>query len=155
MRGILRAGLALAVAGVSVGLWPAIGAAAPACAPTLAPADEALLTGLINAERKAEHIPKVVTQAELLRLGRKKSMAMARGGAFAHSGSMAWANGRAGAQNIAMAPSATEAFQAMLESPAHRQNMLSKQYRLTGIGAARDCSGQIFFTINLMAPPPR
>jgi uncharacterized protein YkwD len=137
--------------GVCAGLAPAIGAAAPACTPTLAPADEALLTGLINAERRAEGIPKVVKQAELQRQGRKKSVAMARGGNFAHAGSMAWAQGRTGAQNIAMAPSAIDAFQAMLNSPAHRQNMLSPVYRLTGVGAARDCAGQIYFTVNLMA----
>lgn len=154
MRGTLRAGLTAAIVGVCAGLVPSTGAAA--CTPALSPSDEATLTGLINAERRAEKIPKVVKQAELLKQGRKKSMAMARGAAFAHaSGSLNWANGRAGAQNIAMAPSAAEAFQAMLASPAHRANMLSREYRLTGIGAARDCSGQIFFTVNLMAPPPR
>jgi len=153
MRGILRAGLALATTGVCVGLVPAIGAAAP-CTPTVSPAEEAALTGLINAQRRAEKVPKVVNQGELLRQGRKKSIAMARGGAFAHAGGMDWAQGRKGAQNIAMAPSAAVAFQAMLDSPAHRANMLSAAYRLTGVGAARDCAGQIFFTVNLMAPTP-
>ena len=155
MRGTLRAAMAVAATGMCFGLWPAVGGAAPACTPTVAPADESLLMVLINAERRAEHVPKVVKQAELLRQGRKKSMAMARGGVFAHSGSMGWADGRVGAQNLAMAPSAIDAFQAMLNSPAHRANMLSREYRLTGIGAARDCSGQIFFTVNLMAPPPK
>ena len=155
MRGTLRAGLAAAIVGVCAGLVPSLGVAAP-CRPVLSPSDEARLTALINRERRAEKIPKVVKQAALRTQGRKKSMAMARGAAFAHSsGSLSWAHGRAGAQNIAMAPSAGEAFQAMLESPAHRANMLSRAYRLTGIGAARDCTGQIFFTVNLMAPPPR
>jgi uncharacterized protein YkwD len=156
MRGTLRAGVALALTGLGAGLAPAIaGAAPPACTPVLAPVDEAVLTGLINAERRAEGIPKVVRQAELQRQGRKKSVAMARGGSFSHSGAMSWAQGRPGAQNIAMAPSAIDAFQAMLNSPAHRQNMLSPDYRLTGVGAARDCTGQIYFTVNLAAPAPR
>jgi uncharacterized protein YkwD len=153
MRGTLRAGLSVALVGVCAGLVPSVGTAAPAsCAPALSPTDEAILTGLINAERRAEKIPKVVKQAELLKQGRKKSMAMARGARFAHSSAgLKWADGRAGAQNIAMAPSAAEAFQAMMNSPAHRTNMLSATYRLTGVGAARDCTGQIFFTVNLMS----
>ena len=153
MRGTLRAGLSAALVGVCAGLVPSVGTAAPApCAPALSPTDEAILTGLINAERRAEKIPKVVKQAELLRQGRKKSLAMARGAAFTHSsGSLRWANGRAGAQNIAMAPNAASAFQMMMDSPPHRANMLSRDYRLTGVGAARDCAGQMFFTVNLMA----
>lgn len=145
----------MAMTGVCAGLAPAIAGAAPACTPALAPADEALLTGLINAERRAGGIPKVVKQAELQRQGRKTSMAMARGGNFSHSGAMSWAQGRPGAQNIAMASSAIDAFQAMLNSPAHRQNMLAPGYRLTGVGAARGCSGEIYFTVNLSAPTPR
>ncbi len=152
MRGTLRAGIALATAGICVGLLPTGAGAATACKPVVSPGDEAVLTGLINAQRRAENVPKVVKQAELLRQGRKKSLAMARGARFAHSGGgMAWAHGRSGAQNIAMAPSATEAFQAMLDSPAHRANMLAREYRLTGVGAARDCTGLIFFTVNLMS----
>ena len=150
MRRTLRAGLAVAMTGLALGAVPALGA--DACKPVIAPQDEALLTGLINAERRAEHVPKVVKRTDLLRQGRKKSMQMARGGAFSHAGAMAWAQGHHGAQNIAMAPSAIEAFQAMLNSPEHRANMMSKDYRLTGVGAARSCSGQIFFTVNLMAP---
>ena len=150
MRGTMRAGLTAALAGVCAGLVPSVGAAAP-CTPVLSPSDEAALTGLINAERRAKKVPKVVKKTTLRKQGRKKSMAMARGAAFAHSGPLRWAHGRAGAQNIAMAPSALEAFQAMLKSPSHRANMLSRRYGLTGIGAARDCAGQIFFTVNLMA----
>lgn len=149
MRGTLRAGLTLAVTGLLAGAVPALGAGA--CKPAVSPTDEAVLQGLINAERRAEHVPKIVRQASLLKEGRKKSMQMARGGAFSHAGAMAWAQGHRSAQNIAEAPSAIDAFQAMLNSPEHRANMLSKDYRLTGVGAARDCSGQIFFTVNLMA----
>jgi uncharacterized protein YkwD len=155
MRGTLRAGLAVAVAGICAGILPSIAGAAPACTPVASPADEATLAGLINAQRRAEHVPKVVKQADLMRQGRKKSMAMAAGAKFAHSasGGLSFAHGGAGAQNIAMAPTVQEAFQAMLDSPPHRANMMSKEYRLTGVGAARDCNGEIFFTVNLMAPP--
>jgi uncharacterized protein YkwD len=110
------------------------------------------MADLINAQRRAAKLPKVVKQAGLLKQGRTKSLAMARGARFAHArDGMAWAHGRAGAQNIAMAPSVGEAFQAMLDSPAHRANMMAREYRLSGVGAARDCTGLIFFTVNLMS----
>ena len=51
-----------------------------------------------------------------------------------------------------MAPSAAAAFRAMLASPGHRQNLLSRAWRYTGVGAAVRCDGMVFFTINLMAP---
>lgn len=150
MRGTLRAGLALALTSLVAGSVPALGA--DACKPAVSPTDEAVLQGLINAERRAEHVPKVVKQTKLLKQGRKKSMKMASGGAFSHAGAMAWAQGHSAAQNIAMAPSAVDAFQQMLNSPEHRANMLSGDYRLVGVGAARDCIGNLFFTVNLMAP---
>ena len=34
---------------------------------------------------------------------------------------------------------------------AHRANMMAREYRLTGVGAARDCTGLIYFTVNLMS----
>lgn len=152
MRGSLRAGLALMTTGLCAGLLPGAAGAAPACKPTLSPADEAVMADLINAQRRAAKLPKVVKQAGLLKQGRTKSLAMARGARFAHArDGMAWAHGRAGAQNIAMAPSVGEAFRAMLESPAHRANMMAREYRLSGVGAARDCTGLIFFTVNLMS----
>ncbi len=151
MRGTLRAGIAVATTGLALGLVPSIAGAASTCRPTLAPAEEAVLAGLINAQRRAEGVPRVVTQGRLLKAGRKKSITMARGGAFAHALRRRSPTGGAAAQNIAMAPTADLAFAAMLASPAHRANMLAKQYRLTGIGAARACDGQVYFTINLMS----
>ena len=151
MRGPPRAGFAVASAGLCAALWPATAGAAPACAPAVSPADEVVLTELINAQRHAEGVPRVVTQPALVAAGRRKSMAMARGGAFNHSGSLAFAQGGAGAQNIAEAPTVQVAFQSMLASPAHRRAMLARAFRRTGVGAARDCAGQIFFTVNLTA----
>jgi len=152
LRSALRTGLGVAVAGLAAGLLPS--AAGAACAPAVVPADEAALTAMIAAQRRAAKAPKVVTDSTLLKAGRRKSLAMARGGAFAHTGSMAWAQGRAGAQNIAMAPTPGLAFRAMLASPAHRRNLMAKEWRFTGVGAARDCAGQVFYTVNFMAPPP-
>lgn len=154
MRSALRIGLGVAVAGLAAGFLPTAAGAAPACTPAVVPADEAALTAMIAAQRRIAKAPEVVEDGALLKAGRRKSLAMARGGAFTHAGSMTWAQGRAGAQNIAMAPTPELAFRAMLASPAHRRNIMANEWRFTGVGAARDCSGQVFFTVNLMAPPP-
>jgi len=147
-------GCGLAVAGLAVGLLiPTAAAAQTACEPVAVPASERALTTLIAAERKAAKVGKVSKDAVLIKAGRKKSLKMARGGKFAHNGSMAWAQGRSGGQNLAMAPSAQLAMQAMLASPPHRANIRSGEWRLTGVGAAADCKGQIFFTVNFAGPP--
>ena len=157
MRSVaLRAGAALGLVAFALALALAPGAAAapPSCPTGLSPASEAALTAMINQARQAEGIARVKKDPVLKRAGRKKSMAMARGGAFSHSsgGRLPWAGGRAAGQNIAMAFSAGDAFQAMLASPGHRRNLLSRSWRYTGAGAAARCDGMVFFTINLMAP---
>jgi uncharacterized protein YkwD len=133
---------------------PATASAAPKCPTALSPGDEATVTAMINQTRAANGLAKVKRDRTLVAVGRRKSMAMANGAAFAHStsGKLPWAGGRAAGQNIAMAPSAAAAFQAMLQSPGHRANILASAWRLTGVGAAIRCDGMVFFTINLMAP---
>lgn len=154
-----RAGIGALIAGLAVALVPGTSSAADACKrPALVPADEAALTAMINQARKAEGVRKVAKHPALRRAGRTKSMQMAAGGRFAHSderrsSGMSWADGRAAGQNLAMARDARSAFTAMLRSPSHRRNLLASDWRFTGVGAARDCEGRIFFTINLMAPP--
>jgi uncharacterized protein YkwD len=153
----LRVAVVSGLAALAVGVASGEAAGAPACAPSVSPDDEAALTAMINQTRAAQRIPKVKSDRVLLSAGRKKSMAMANGGAFAHSAgaSLPWAKGRAAGQNIAMAPTAAGAFQAMLASPGHRRNLLERSWRFTGVGVASRCDGMLFFTINLMAPPPQ
>jgi uncharacterized protein YkwD len=112
------------------------------------------MTALINAQRVASGLKKVSTNATLRKAGRAQSMGMARGARFAHSTPLAWANGRAAAQNIAYAPSTTDAFQAMMASPEHRANLMGAAWRQTGVGVARNCEGTLYFTVNLLAAPP-
>ncbi len=110
------------------------------------------MTALINAQRVASGVKKVSTNATLRKAGRAQSLAMARGARFAHAAPLHWANGRAAAQNIAYAPTTTEAFQAMMASPEHRSNLLGAAWRQTGVGVARTCGGTLYFTVNLLAP---
>ncbi len=152
MRRALRAGCGVAVAAVAlVGLPVAEDAAAASdCAATPARADEAAMAKLIAAKRRATEAPKVRGDARLTKVGRAKSMAMAKGAPFAHASGLPWADGRRGGQNIAMADTAAEAFTAMLGSPGHRANIVSRAWRYSGVGAARACDGQIFFTLNFL-----
>ena len=77
---------------------------------------------------------------------------MAAAGPSRTLAALSWAGGHAAGQNIAMAPTATDAFQAMLNSPQHRaQHARSRLAATSGVGAARDCAGQIYFTVNFLA----
>lgn len=152
MQGRRIAALGATAAGLIAAALPSTGAAATACTPSVSPKDEVTLAKLINAQRRAVPVPVVSRLAELRRAGRAKSLNMAGGGAFSHADGLSWAAGRAGGQNIAMAPTAAIAFRTMLKSPPHRRNMLDSSWRFGGVGAARACDGQIFFTVNFLAP---
>jgi uncharacterized protein YkwD len=149
-----RAGIVAAIAGLVAAFAPGGAVAAPACPAAVSPGDESALTAMINQTRRANGLAKVAGDKVLKVAGRQKSLAMAKGGAFAHASTakLPWANGRAAGQNIAMASSTGVAFEAMLASPGHRQNLLAPSWRYTGVGVAARCDGMLFFTINLMAP---
>jgi uncharacterized protein YkwD len=150
----LWAAIVGAIAGLAAAAVPEGADAAPGCAATPLPADEAALTAMINQARTAQGVARVTRDRVLRAAGRRKSMAMAKGAAFAHaSGELPWARGRAAGQNIAMATSAGAAFKAMLESPGHRHNLMGRGWGYTGVGAAARCDGMLFVTINFMAPP--
>lgn len=127
-------------------------AAAPECTVRPAVKQERTMMRLIAADRRAVGAKAVRGNGKLRRAGRAKSRTMAAGGAFTHSGSMAWADGRAAGQNIAMAPNARVAFLAMLRSAGHRANIRDADWRLAGVGAARGCGRQVFFTLNFLGP---
>ncbi|HSJ73478.1 MAG TPA: CAP domain-containing protein [Miltoncostaeaceae bacterium] len=154
MRLVASRAALVGAAALAAAALPGAAAAAPACPVAPSPVDEASLTVMINQTRAAQGVAKVKKDQVLMTAGRRKSMAMAKGAAFAHSsgGKLPWAKGRAAGQNIAMAPSAAAAFQAMLKSPGHRANILGRSWRFTGVGAAMRCDGMVFFTVNLMAP---
>ncbi len=152
MQGSRIAALGAIAAGIVAAALPSTGAAAPACTPSLSPAAEARLSTLINASAARCRCPpspaaRSCVARDVSRVSRWPAAAPSR-----TPKSLRWAAGHAGGQNIAMAPSAAIAFRAMLKSPPHRRNMLASAWRFGGIGAARGCNGQIFFTVNFLAP---
>ena len=126
-------------------------AAAASCAKgSVSPAAEAAMLKLVNARRSNAGQAPVRISTGLRKAGRRTSSAMARGAAFAHD-SLRWARGRGAAQNLAMAPRTRAAFAAMMGSADHRRNLLGSRFTRIGVGAARDCNGLTYYTINLLA----
>ena len=97
-------------------------------------------------------LPALRADARLARTAAAHARRMARAGEIFHDNLMAWANGRAVAQNVAYGSSGTEAYFAMWNSPPHRTAMLARRYRMMGIGAARACDGTVMVSMNLAAP---
>src|SRR5712691_8897388 len=49
-------------------------------------------------------------------------------------------------ENVAMGTSIDYAQSALINSPAHRQNILDPRFNYVGIGAATDAAGQVYIT---------
>lgn len=125
------------------------GAGAGACSPS--PSAEASIVASTNATRAARGLSKLRRDDHIGDAARSWSARMARSGAFEHS-TLAWRRGRNAGENIAQAPSAGQAYQGLLDSPSHLENIVGRAWRFVGIGAVR-CGGPLFVTMNLMAGP--
>jgi putative nucleotidyltransferase with HDIG domain len=106
----------------------------------------------IAAARESAGIPALRANPRLTRVANRHARKMALSGSIWHDNLAAWANGRAVAQNVAYGATGNEAFTAMWKSGSHRAAMMSRKYRLVGIGAARSCDGEIMVSVDLMAP---
>lgn len=140
--------LAALAAAATLPLLPETATAAKCVNGTVTPAAEADMLNQINERRSTAGVRPLKGSPRLTAAGRKSARSMARTGDFQHDGFW-WARGRAVAQNIAMAPEVTRAVTAMMRSAPHRRNILNTRLNRAGVGAARDCSGQIYFTLNL------
>jgi uncharacterized protein YkwD len=149
--GVTMAALLAACAGL-LAYGPAPAGAATCTLGQVTPSAERNMLRRINAERRAQGHRPVRHSVRLRALGRHSSIRMARGAAFQH-GSLSWARGAPAGQNLAWAFSVPSAVGAMMNSTGHRRNMLDRRWRSVGIGGARDCRGQIVFTINFSARP--
>lgn len=149
---ILRGRACLLTLVAAAAVWPLAQSTASAAACTrgaVTPAAEASMLRQVNAYRATAGVAPLRVETRLRNAGRQSARSMARGGTFAHDGFW-WAGGRVGAQNIAMAPGARGAVKAMMRSAPHRRNILNRQLHRAGVGAAKDCAGQVYFTLNLV-----
>jgi uncharacterized protein YkwD len=114
--------------------------------PDRAAAESRVVTA-IQATRAGHDLPPLEARPELTEVARRHSEAMLAAGTLAHvlpgSGTPAERLHRArvpfalALENVAMGASALAAHRAAEESPAHRQNILSREVTRVGIGIAR------------------
>jgi uncharacterized YkwD family protein len=146
---------------------PTVSKPAPAPTPTVTPApatnttagmtaEEQQMLNLVNAERAKNGLAPLKADSTLTTMARDKSQDMITSNYFAHQSptygspfDMMAKYGvtyRAAGENIAGNQSVTAAFNAWMNSPGHRANILGSQYNLTGIGIVHGGPYGIMFT---------
>jgi uncharacterized protein YkwD/uncharacterized membrane protein required for colicin V production len=125
---------------------------------TVDPTAEARMLELLNRERAAQGLVPLVVDEKLRRAAREHSEEMVRLRYFAHEsptqGSpfdrMSRAGARFGAagENLAFAPTVEAAHRGLMNSPEHRKNILTPEFRRVGVGAVAAGSWGRMFTQN-------
>ncbi len=106
--------------------------------------DERKMFALTNTERVSNGLPALKWDEQLVTIGRAHDADMLTRGYFSHMtpegkspvdrADAARYVYRLFGENIALAPSVVEAHQALMKSPGHRANILSKEFTKIGIG---------------------
>jgi len=109
----------------------------------------------VNATRARAGLPGLVEDSRLDKIAVEHAMDMAQNGYFGHasrSGQTPFdrmANARitytSAGENVAEAPDEPTAYQGLLDSPPHLQNILRRQFSRVGIGAVDGPGGEMFF----------
>jgi uncharacterized protein YkwD len=130
----------------------------------LAKTEQAVLD-LANAERKKLQLPPLIAEPLLTKAARQHSANMAKQSRLEHTLDEKSVGGRLDAvgyvwircgENIALGPrTPAEAVSAWMESPSHRDNLLSKDFTHIGVASATASDGQHYWTMVLAAPLPK
>ncbi|MEK8131281.1 CAP domain-containing protein [Paenibacillus filicis] len=118
-------------------------------------AEERQMVGLVNQARAAAGLAPLEVDADLPKVARLKSQDMAGKSYFSHESPTYGSpfdmmkqfgiSYRTAGENIACSPSVNAAHQQLMDSPAHRANILSKEFTHIGIGiVAEGQCGKIF-----------
>src|SRR5919204_3831845 len=128
----------------------------PNLRPTPDPSAEARMLELLNRERAAQGLVGLVSDDRLRDAARAHSEEMVRLRYFAHDSPVAGspfdritrAGARFGAagENLAFAPTVDAAHRGLMNSPEHRKNILTPQFRRVGIGVVTAGSWGKMFT---------
>jgi uncharacterized protein YkwD len=123
---------------------------APAASPS-ADEDEARLVELVNAERTSGGLAPVAADWAIGQVARGWTAQMAAAGSLAHNPAYAaqiWASLPCGAvaENVGFASSLDQVHAALMNSPAHRANILNPAFSRIGVGVAADGSGRLWVT---------
>jgi uncharacterized protein YkwD len=144
--------LALAVGVAALLVAPAAGLASKRCATAeMDPATSGEVIALANAHRADMGLGGFTENVKLRTAASTHAIAMARSGRLYHTDITEWAGNRSAAQNIGAGPSAAVVFQAMLDSPPHREALETAKYRWMGVGGAEGCDGALRVSVNMMA----
>ncbi|MBI4734304.1 MAG: hypothetical protein HY779_05810, partial [Rubrobacteridae bacterium] len=110
-------------------------------------ADEQLMLNLVNKERRANGLNALEIDSKMLMMARRYSQEMIDNNFFSHtspvSGELLDRVTKAGVddgwllagENLAGAPTVESAFQGLMNSPTHKDNILEPKYTHVGIGA--------------------
>lgn len=152
--------------GFVAGLWLATALLLPIGAPWARAEDpglallESRLHLAVNDFRREQHLIPLERQTELDRVARAHSEDMARRGFFAHESpeGRSWIDRLqlAGVSGFTMAGENVgqtnraepnrEILEGWKQSPAHRENLMSRPMNATGVGIARAPDGRLFYT---------
>jgi uncharacterized protein YkwD len=152
--------------GFLAGLWLATALLLPIGAPWARAEDpglallESRLHLAVNDFRREQHLIPLERQTELDRVARAHSEDMARRGFFAHESpeGRSWVDRLqlAGVSGFTMAGENVgqtnraepnrEILEGWKQSPAHRENLMSRPMNATGVGIARAPDGRLFYT---------
>lgn len=121
-------------------------------------ANEKIIFDLLNKARTDAGLPKLSADATLFKVARLKAQDMVKNSYFSHSSPIYGSpfkmmktygvSYKVAGENIAGNPSLQDAVTAWLNSPTHRQNILSNSYNYIGIGIEKsDTYGYVISTM--------
>jgi len=142
--------LRIAALGVTLGLGGLVLEVSPASASVDTGSDEIALAGMINAERAAAGLAPLAIDGRLFDSARSWSAVQAAAGDLSHDASF-FAGDRPGgagavAENVAYNTSAATIHARLMQSPAHRANILNPAFNSVGVGEVVSADGRIFVT---------
>ena len=110
-------------------------------------AQEQIAGNLLNLDRSNYNLAELTIDPALSRIARLKSEDMRDNKYFAHTSptKLGYAYTAAG-ENIAHHATVEKAQAALISSPGHRRNILSRGYTRVGVGVALDESGYVYLT---------
>lgn len=127
------------LAGVFLVAALAVGAPPGPSPRPLVSVDENLLRTLINTERAAQGLGELRMITKAVGVARKHSANMARSGSIFHNERLARQLRRVKWQvlgeNVGVGGGTPELHEAFMDSPPHRQNVLSSEYERVGVGS--------------------
>jgi len=125
-------------------------------------APEQILFDDINAARIQAGLAPLALDARVVAVARSRSADMAANNYFSHTNpqgqtafdlltqagiAYSWAGEHLARNNYPIAEAATVAFNALMASPPHRENILGANYTAIGVGEVTDASGMAYFTM--------